>query len=77
MALLDHDPDGGLEDEDEEDKEAANHVEAADQAKKHLKLINQIFFSPCGLSYKASTIVMYDSRVVPDLKIPHITTLES
>ena len=30
-----------------------------------------------GQSYKASTIVIYDSRVVPDLKIPHITTLES
>ena len=30
-----------------------------------------------GQSYKASTIVNYDSRVVPDLKIPHITTLES
>ena len=28
-------------------------------------------------SYKASTIVIYDSRVVPDLKIPHITTVES
>ena len=30
----------------------------------------------CGQSYKASTIVIYDSRVVPDLKIPHITTLK-
>ena len=29
----------------------------------------------CGESYKGSTIVNYDSRVVPDLKIPHITTL--
>ena len=29
-----------------------------------------------GQSYKASTIIIYDSRVVPDLKIPHITTLE-
>ena len=29
-----------------------------------------------GQSYKASTIVIYYSRVVPDLKIPHITTLE-
>ena len=28
-------------------------------------------------SYKAFTIIIYDSRVVPDLKIPHITTLES
>ena len=30
-----------------------------------------------GQSYKNSTIVIYDSRVVPDLKIPHITTLDS
>ena len=30
----------------------------------------------CGQSYKASKIVIYDSRVVPDLKIPHIMTLE-
>ena len=29
-----------------------------------------------GQSYKGSTIVNYDSRVVPDLKIPQITTLE-
>ena len=31
----------------------------------------------CGQSYKASTIINCDSRVVPDLKISHITTLES
>ena len=31
----------------------------------------------CGQSYKAPTIVIYDSRGVPDLKLPHITTLES
>ena len=31
----------------------------------------------CGQSYKASTIVIYDSRVVPDWKLLHITTLES
>ena len=30
-----------------------------------------------GQSYKASMIVIYDSRVIPDLKIPHITTLDS
>ena len=30
-----------------------------------------------GQFYKASMIVMYDSRVIPDLKIPHIMTLES
>ena len=28
-----------------------------------------------GQSYKAPTIVIYDSRGVPDLKLPHITTL--
>ena len=31
----------------------------------------------CDQSYKASKVVIYDSRVVPDLKITHITTLES
>ena len=30
----------------------------------------------CGLSYKGSTIVIFISRVVPDMKIPHITTLD-
>ena len=30
-----------------------------------------------GQSYKASTIVIYDSRVIPDWKITHIMTLES
>ena len=35
------------------------------------------FNAICGQSYKAFTIVIYDSRVVPDLKILHITTLES
>ena len=31
----------------------------------------------CGQSYKAPMIVIYDSRVVTDLKLPHIMTLES
>ena len=31
----------------------------------------------CGQSYKHFTLINYDSRVVPDWKIPHITTLES
>ena len=31
----------------------------------------------CGSSYKHFTLINYDSRVVPDLKIPHITTLNS
>ena len=30
-----------------------------------------------GQSYKHFTLVNYDSRVIPDWKIPHITTLES
>ena len=30
-----------------------------------------------GQSYKHFTLVNYNSGVVPDLKIPHITTLES
>ena len=30
-----------------------------------------------GQSYKHFMIVIYDSRVVPDWKIPHITTLQS
>ena len=32
--------------------------------------------STYGQSYKHFTIVNYDCRVVPDLKIPHIMTLE-
>ena len=32
---------------------------------------------PCGQSYKHFTLVNYYSRVVPDWKIPHFTTLES
>ena len=31
----------------------------------------------CGQSYKHFTLVNYESRVVPDWKIPHIMTLES
>ena len=30
----------------------------------------------CGQSYKGSTIVNYDSRVVPDWKKPHTMTLK-
>ena len=30
----------------------------------------------CAQSHKAPTIIIYDSRVVHDLKLPHITTLE-
>ena len=37
-------------------------------------LISQIVLWP---TYKQFTIVIYDSRVIPDLKIPHIMTLDS
>ena len=37
----------------------------------------RIATSTCGQSYKQFTLVNYNSRVVPDLKTPHITTLES
>ena len=33
-------------------------------------------FAFSGQSFKGLTIVNYNSRVIPDLKIPHITTLE-
>ena len=47
----------------------------------HRPILSQIKYfmayqATSGQSYKASTIVIYASRVVPDLKIPHITTLE-
>ena len=46
---------------------------------KYLLMEFEVMTSPktSGQSYKASTIVIYDTRVVPDLKITHITTLES
>ena len=34
------------------------------------------FKQSSGQSYKGSTIINYDSRVVPDLKIPQFSTLE-
>ena len=43
-----------------------------------LKKVGLLFKSIIsGQSYKTSTIVIYDSRVIPDWKILHITTLES
>ena len=33
------------------------------------------FSVTCGQSYKQFTLVNYNSRVVPDLKKPHITNL--
>ena len=45
--------------------------------KKSMNPVSQVDLISCGQSYKASTIINYDSRVVPDWKIPHITTLES
>ena len=35
-----------------------------------------MFRKICGHSYEGSMFVNYDYRVVPDLKIPNITTLE-
>ena len=43
---------------------------------KTVELIGNCSAAPCGQSYKSFMIVNYNSRVVPDLKIPHITTLE-
>ena len=37
----------------------------------------EMWLNSSGQSYKGSTIVNYDSRVVPDWKTLHITTLES
>ena len=37
----------------------------------------RIATSTCGQSYKQFTLVNYNSRVVPDLKTHHITTLGS
>ena len=48
------------------------HVQNVDRIAFYVNMPSAI----CGQSYKASTLVIYDSRVVPDLKIPHITTLE-
>ena len=43
-----------------------------------VSLFKMIYLSmTCGQSYKHFTLVNYDSRVVPDWKIPHIITLES
>ena len=40
-------------------------------------LVLLLFSTICGQSYKQFTLVNYDSIVIPDLKIPQITTLES
>ena len=49
----------------------------SDSIKQVILLLIQLKPNTSGQSYKASTIIIYDSRVVPDWKIPHITTLES
>ena len=43
----------------------------------HLGKNQSSFPHICGQSFKHFTLVNYNSRVVPDLKIPHIMTLES
>ena len=40
-------------------------------------VVDLLLCQSCGQSYKQFTLVIYNSRVVPDLKIPHITTLDS
>ena len=42
-----------------------------------LRRKQSLFFYTSGQSYKHFTIVNYGSRVILDLKIPNITTLES
>ena len=41
-----------------------------------LPIVDSAADCTCGQSYNASTILIYNSRVIPDLKIPHITTLD-
>ena len=41
------------------------------------QMTQSVLLTSSGQSYKVPTIVIYDSRVVPDLKLPPITTLES
>ena len=43
----------------------------------HLQFSFAKYIYFCGQSYKASAIIIYDTKVVPDLKIPYITTLDS
>ena len=50
------------------------HLYGAPPTSKH-QFVFDVLAS--GQSYKGFTIVNYDSRVVPDWKIPHIMTLES
>ena len=43
----------------------------------HTVILNPMLRSICEQSYKHFTLINYDSRVVPDLKILLSTTLES
>ena len=38
---------------------------------------NLVKLDTCGQSHKHFTSVNYDSKVVPDWKLPHIVTLDS
>ena len=53
-----------------------SHVQDASNLQVIFKTTSSSRNQICGQSYKASMIVIYDSRFVPDLKIPHITTLD-
>ena len=51
--------------------------EEPDTRKKTRKLKSNFFLTyTSGQSYKHFTLVNYDSRGIPDLKIPHIMSLE-
>ena len=39
--------------------------------------VSSLYHKTSGQSYKHFMLINYNSGVVPDLKIPHITTLES
>ena len=56
------------------------HDEAQlEDAKNLVKCSTNLFTTnvTCDQSYKQFTLVIYDSRVIPDLKVPHITTLDT
>ena len=56
------------------------HDEAQlEDAKNLVKCSSNLFTTnvTCDQSYKQFTLVIYDSRVIPDLKVPQITTLDT
>ena len=55
---------------------ATNANEALGLTNAEIENLSQQICNICGKSFKASMIVIYNSRVIPDLKIPHILTLD-